>query len=122
NLEGIDFSKYNKTLDDELRVEPIPSEWKDDPSAIPLKKVPVRTDITLTQDGDSGNSQVIWNVAGEDFLPGKGRHWRTHEDGRRRLDKAGRVVKGETRPFYIEPWDDKPSAPINNIWVKNLAG
>ncbi|MEA1868257.1 MAG: DNA methyltransferase, partial [Thermodesulfobacteriota bacterium] len=122
SLAGIDFIKFNKTRDSELQVEPIPNEWKKYPELIPTNKVPIRTDITLTQDGDSGNSQVSWNVFSQDYFPGTGRHWRTHEDGRRRLARAGRVAQGRTRPFYIEPWDDKPAAPYNNIWTKNLAG
>ena len=121
-LDGIDFSKFNKAIDDELRVSPIPTEWRDDPDRIPSGLVPIRTDITLTQDGDSGNAQVPWFIFREEFYPGSGRHWRTHEVGRHRLAKAGRVARGKTRPFYIEPWNDKPSAPINNIWVKSLAG
>lgn len=118
SLAGIDFSKFNKTIDKELRVNAIPKEWKDNSELIPDDRVPIRTDITLTQDGDSGNSQVPWGVFSEDYFPGKGRHWRTHEDGRRRLYRAGRVSKGKTRPFYIEPWNDKPAAPINNIWTE----
>lgn len=122
NLEGIDFGKYNKTIDGELRINSIRSEWKIDPSLIPSDRIPIRTDITLTQDGDSGNSQVPWKLFGEKYFPGKGRHWRTHEQGRQRLYYAGRVSKGKQRPFYIEPWNDKPSAPSNNIWTKSLAG
>ena len=122
SLAGIDFSKFNKTMDSDLRIEPIPSEWRDNPDLIPDGKVPIRTDITLTQDGESENSQVPWNIFSKDYYPGSGRHWRTHEDGRRRLAYAGRVAKGSTRPFFIEPWNDKPSAPINNIWTKSLAG
>ncbi len=122
SLEGVDFSKYNKTMDSEYRVHPVPKEWKEKPELIPDNHVLIRTDITLTQDGESTNSQVPWNVFSDEFYPGKGRHWRTHEKGRQRLWYAGRVSKGKTRPFYIEPWDDKPAAPINNIWTKNLAG
>ncbi len=121
-LDGIDFSKFNKGIDNELRVSPIPTEWREDPDRIPSSIVPIRTDITLTQDGDSGNSQVPWFIFRGEYYPGSGRHWRTHEIGRHRLAKAGRVARGKTRPFYIEPWNDKPSAPINNIWVKSLAG
>lgn len=122
SLAGIDFSKFNKTLDADLRIHSIPREWKDNPDLIPEDRVPIRTDITLTQDGDSGNSQVPWHVFSADYFPGAGRHWRTHEDGRRRLARAGRVAQGKTRPFYIEPWNDKPAAPINNIWTSSLAG
>jgi adenine-specific DNA-methyltransferase len=122
SLEGIDFSKFNKTIDPDLRIESISKEWKDDPEQIPQGRVPVRTDITLTQEGDSGSSQVPWSIFGEEYYPGAGRHWRTHEDGRRRLGCAGRVSKGKQRPFYIEPWNDKPAAPYNNIWTKSLAG
>ena len=122
SLDGIDFSKFNKTIDSQLRIDPIHPEWKDDPDLIPPDRVPIRTDITLTQDGDSGNAQVPWHIFSETYFPGAGRHWRTHTDGRRRLGYAGRVARGKLRPFYIEPWDDKPSAPVNNIWTKSLAG
>jgi adenine-specific DNA-methyltransferase len=122
SLEGIDFSKFNKTIDSNLHIDPIPKKWKEDPDLIPDTKTPIRTDITLTQDGDSGNSQVPWSIFSKDYYPGNGRHWRTHEDGRRRLAFAGRVSRGKTRPFYIEPWNDKPSAPYNNIWTRSLAG
>lgn len=122
NLEGIDFGKFNKTLDEDLRIESIPTEWKEDPSLIPEGRIPIRTDITLTQDGDSGNSQVPWHVFGQEYYPGTGRHWRTHEQGRMRLHYARRVSQGNQRPFFIEPWNDKPSAPYNNIWTKSLAG
>lgn len=122
SLEGIDFSKFNKAVDDEMRVHSIPREWRENAELIPENFTPIRTDITLTQDGDSGNSQVEWRVVGGSYFPGSGRHWRTHEQGRNRLAMAGRVSQGKTRPFYIEPWNDKPAAPINNIWVKSLAG
>ncbi len=122
SLEGIDFSKFNKTIDGQLRVAPLPMEWRDDVSLIPDGLRPIRTDITLTQDGGGESAQVEWNAFGRSYLPGDGRHWRTHEDGRRRIYMAGRVSKGDTRPFFIEPWDDKPAAPINNIWTENLAG
>lgn len=122
SLAGIDFSKFTKTVDSELRLHPMPKEWVDEPELIPNDHIPIRTDITLTQDGDSGNSQVPWNIFSRDYYPGEGRHWRTHEDGRRRLAYAGRVSQGTTRPFFVEPWNDKPAAPINNIWTKSLAG
>lgn len=122
SLEGIDFSKFNKAISEDLRVEPVPSDWREEPELIPEGLTPIRTDITLTQDGDSGNSQVPWNIFRSEYYPGTGRHWRTHKDGRHRLAKAGRVSKGKTRPFFIEPWNDKPAAPINNIWTKSLAG
>ena len=122
SLHDIDFSKFNKAIDEELRIHSIPLEWKENPDQIPDNLIPIRTDITLTQDGDSGNSQIKWSVVGGNYFPGLGRHWRTHEEGRKRLAMAGRVSKGKNRPFYIEPWNDKPSAPVNNIWVKGLAG
>jgi adenine-specific DNA-methyltransferase len=122
SLAGIDFSKFSKMIDSKLKIEIIPRKWRNDTNLIPCDKTPIRTDITLTQEGGTENSQVPWHVFSNDFFPGKGRHWRTHENGRRRVAMAGRVSKGKNRPFYIEPWNDKPSAPINNIWTKGLAG
>lgn len=122
SLAGIDFSKFNKTLDADLRIHSVPTEWKEDPELIPDDRTPIRTDVTLTQDGDPGTAQIPWTLFSKEYLPGSGRHWRTHEHGRRRLAYAGRVAKGNSRPFYIEPWNDKPAAPINNIWTHSLAG
>lgn len=121
SLFEVDYSKYTKAFTPE-GVQQIPKKWREDPSLFPPDWRPFRSDITLTQDGDSGNSQVIWNVCGSDYLPGQGRHWRTHELGRARLYKAGRVNPSMSRPFYIEGFDDSPSTASSNIWTENLAG
>ncbi len=121
SLFEVDYSKYTKAFTPS-GVQQIPKKWRDDPSLFPEGWRPFRSDITLTQDGDSGNSQVIWNVCGSDYLPGQGRHWRTHELGRSRLYKAGRVNPSVSRPFYIEGFDDSPSTASSNIWTESLAG
>ena len=121
DLLDVDYSKYIRAYtSDGVRV--IPKEWRDNPSLIDKTWRPFRSDITLTQDGDSGDSQVSWHVQGRDFLPGRGRHWRTHSDGRERLFKAGRVNPSISRPFYIEGYDDSPATNTANIWTQSLAG
>ena len=117
----VDFSKYTKAFTPE-GVQRIPQEWRDDPSKFPKDWRPFRSDITLTQDGDSGNSQVEWNIHGQPYFPGHGRHWRTHESGRNRLYKAGRVNPSKSRPFFIEGFDDSPSTASTNLWTESLAG
>ena len=88
SLFEVDYSKYTKAFTP-AGVQTIPKEWREDPALFAKGWRPFRSDITLTQDGDSGNSQVGWNVHGIPYLPGHGRHWRTHEIGRERLYKAG---------------------------------
>jgi adenine-specific DNA-methyltransferase len=121
DLFSLDYSKYTKAFTPE-GVKKIPKEWRADPSLFEDEWRPFRSDITLTQDGDSGDSQVAWEVAGKRYFPGEGRHWRTHEKGRTRLDWAGRVNPSDTRPFYIEGYDDTPATNTSNLWTENLAG
>jgi adenine-specific DNA-methyltransferase len=121
NLLEVDYSKNTRAFTPD-GVSGIPKEWRDDPALFEQGWRPFRSDITLTQDGDSGNSQVIWTIEGKSYLPGVGRHWRTHERGRDRLVKAGRVNPSISRPFYIEGYDDSPSTASSNIWTEGLAG
>jgi adenine-specific DNA-methyltransferase len=121
SLFEVDYSKYTKAFTPD-GVETIPKEWREDPSLFAKDWRPFRSDITLTQDGDSGNSQVPWTIDGKTYLPGAGRHWRTHESGRNRIAKAGRVNPSVSRPFYIEGYDDSPSTNSSNLWTESLAG
>ena len=121
DLERVDFSKYTKAFTP-VGVQSIPMEWREDVNLFEKEWRPFRNDITLTQDGDSGDSQVPWVVRGKSFLPGSGRHWRTHESGRNRLVYADRVNPSVKRPFYVEGYDDSPSTNNASIWTKDLAG
>ncbi len=121
DLMDVDYSKNTKAFTPE-GVQKIPSEWREDPSKFPPGWRPFRSDITLTQDGDSGNSQVPWVIHGKKYFPGQGRHWRTHEKGRDRVYMAGRVNPSVNRPFYIEGFDDSPATFSTNLWTESLAG
>ena len=121
SILDVDYTKYTRSFTS-LGVRSIPREWRESPVLIDKTWRPFRSDITLTQDGESGDSQVTWHVEGRDFVPGKGRHWRTHSDGRSRLLKAGRVNSSVSRPFYIEGYDDSPATNTANIWTHSLAG
>ena len=120
-IENIDYSKYVRAFTSD-GVKVIPRDWRENPNQMDKKWRPFRSDITLTQDGESGNRQEIWTVRGRSYVPGKGRHWRTHEKGRDRILKAGRVNPSKSRPFYIEGFDDTPITNAANIWTENLAG
>jgi len=123
NLQDIDYSKYNKALDSNGAVVSIPKEWRIWPNKIPEDWTPFRDDITLTQDGGGEQDNKSWRVFGETFLPGLGRHWRTHHPtGLQRLYFASRVKPGKSRPFYIEGYNDSPSVRTQNIWTESLAG
>ncbi len=121
SLLGVDYSKYRRAFTP-TGVQSIPLEWRENPENFEEGWRPFRNDITLTQDGDSGDSQTPWKLHGKEYLPGKGRHWRTHAEGKDRLLKAGRVNPSNARPFYIESFDDSPSTNSANVWMENLAG
>ena len=121
SIVEVDYSKYRRAFTPN-GIQAIPSEWRRNPESFQDGWRPYRDDITLTQDGESGDSQIPWSVQGKNYIPGSGRHWRTHELGRDRLLKAGRVNPGNARPFYIESYDDSPSTNSANIWTENLAG
>ena len=121
NILDVDYTKYTRAFTSR-GVQVIPREWRDNPIRIDKSWRPFRSDITLTQDGDSGDSQLPWVVDGRNYLPGKGRHWRTHSDGRDRLLRAGRVNASISRPFYIEGYSDSPATNVANIWTQRLAG
>jgi len=121
DLINVDFPKYTKAYTP-IGTQKIPKEWREEPSKFDVNWRPFRSDITLTQDGESGNSQIAWELQGRAYYPGAGRHWRTHDKGRERLYKAGRVNPSASRPFYIEGFDDSPSTNSSNIWTENLAG
>ena len=120
SLLEVDYSK-NRRAFTPTGVRDIPQEWRENPERFQEGWRPFRNDITLTQDGESGDSQTPWRVQGKEYVPGKGRHWRTHEQGRGRLSKAGRVNPGNSRPFYIESYDDSPSTNSANIWTENTS-
>ena len=121
SLSEVDYSKYRRAFTP-TGVQSIPKEWREAPERFEDGWRPYRDDITLTQDGESGDSQTPWTIQNKDYLPGSGRHWRTHADGRNRLLKAGRVNLGNARPFYIESYDDSPYTNSANMWTENLAG
>lgn len=121
DLERLDFGKYTKAFT-ENGVESIPKEWRVNTKLFEEGWRPFRSDITLTQDGEASEGQVPWLVAGKRYVPGAGRHWRTHEKGRHRLAFADRVNPSANRPFFIEGFDDSPSTNTANIWTENLAG
>jgi adenine-specific DNA-methyltransferase len=123
SLADVDYSKYTKAWDNFGEVQVIPPEWRVSPESIPQDWRPFRDDITLTQDGGGENENKEWEVSGFKFVPGLGRHWRTHHPkGLQRLYEAGRVKPGKTRPFYIEGYNDSPSVANQNIWIEGLAG
>ena len=121
DLDRVDFGKYTKAFTPE-GVKPVPKSWRDNTGLFQDGWRPFRSDITLTQDGETSEGQVQWRVAGKNYVPGKGRHWRTHAKGRKRLEFSDRVNPSANRPFFIEGFDDSPSTNTGNIWTENLAG
>ena len=120
-LEDVDFDKYRKAELPDGTVRELTEEERNNPALIPRGHRPFRDDITMTQDGESGEGQVPYEVEGKTFYPGSGRHWRTGTEGRERLKQLRRVVSGKDRPFFKAYWDDTPLSVMNNIW-SDLSG
>ena len=121
SLWTVDYEKYTKAEFADRSIRKLTSEERNNPDLLQKDARPFRDDITLTQDGESGEGQEEWKIDDKSYFPGTGRHWRTGKNGREQLLKVGRVVTGNNRPFYKSYWDDTAPAPFNNIWT-DMAG
>ncbi|XAM00111.1 site-specific DNA-methyltransferase [Phycisphaeraceae bacterium D3-23] len=76
----------------------------------------------LSAQGTSGNTSDF-ELAGVDFSPPKNSHWKTTENGIRRLIESCRAVMIGKSARYKRYLDDFPIYPISNIWTDtNVSG
>jgi adenine-specific DNA-methyltransferase len=58
---------------------------------------------------------------GKEYDPGERAHWKTSEEGRRRLNGAGRLMTIGKMPYYVRYLDDFAAFPVNNVWNDTAA-
>jgi len=68
-LIDVDYDKYRKVEMPNGSVRSLTSEEKSDPSLISMGHRPFRDDITLTQEGESAEGQVPFELDGKFFIP-----------------------------------------------------
>ncbi len=88
-----------------------------DPSLLPEGSEPYRlSDFTSPRVRTSRSGYFEIEVGGRKFLPNKG-EWKTHREGVKRLDLAGRLEALGTTPAYVRKINDFRAFPINNLWT-----
>lgn len=70
----------------------------------------------LVSSGESENLGYKFHFNGKDYHCGPNRHWKTTEEGMRRLAKQGRIYSSENTLKFIRYHDDYPVSPLLNIW------
>ena len=75
----------------------------------------------LTSPGASARDSTL-TIRGKTYLPLAARHWRTHPQGLRRLDRAWRTIKAVTVPSYLRFFDDFPMSQVKNVWDDTTTG
>jgi adenine-specific DNA-methyltransferase len=76
----------------------------------------------LSGQGETSSGSFIIKFNGNDFLPPKGRHWSTNDNGIKNLIKAKRVIQQGKGLAYKRFEDDYPVMPIVNVWNDTIIG
>ena len=74
-----------------------------------------RPDQVTSQGATAHGSQPI-EFDGKTYQPPPNTHWKTTEDGMRRLAAANRLLFGPRTISYVRYLDDFPVAPMDNAW------
>lgn len=76
----------------------------------------------LYSDGATSSGGFEIELDGATYVPPAGAHWKTHEEGMRRLLAERRVfLKGRTAR-YVRYFDDFPYFPLTNAWADTSFG
>jgi len=76
----------------------------------------------LSGQGETTSGSFEISFEGKKFLPPKGRHWSTNENGIKNLIKANRVLQQGKGLAYKRFEDDYPVMPIVNVWNDTIIG
>ena len=71
----------------------------------------------LISAGTSSGGPQTFQFAGRTFVTPSNAHWKTHEQGLKRLALASRIVQVGNRLEYKRFFDDFPYIPLDNIWT-----
>ncbi len=115
-------SKYDKALDDSLRVHIVPKEIRSGLQEVPDEWNPFRHgDITSQRQGrdntEAGAMSFPFHVEGENFVPSRGRGWTTTLTGMTRLSKASRIELTGSNISYRRFLKDFAAFPLTNVWT-----
>ena len=123
-LEGAE--KYDKAVDDSLRVHYMSKEHRAGQDSLPSNWRAFRNgDITSQRQGrdnsEMGAMSFPFEVNGKDYAPAKGRGWTTTVVGMSRLRRSARIdVTGSTLS-YRRFINDFSAFPLTNLWT-DVAG
>jgi adenine-specific DNA-methyltransferase len=108
----------NLELSDGSR-RPMTKDEKDDPSSIPLGSRIFAYDNTRSQSGVDKTRYPV-EIGGKTYRPDPG-VWKTHEEGMKRLIRAGRISAGPSTLSYVRYLDDFPAMALNNVWTDSIS-
>jgi adenine-specific DNA-methyltransferase len=75
----------------------------------------------LISEGRTTVGAYAFVFEGKTYDPGERAHWKTSDDGRKRLNAAGRLMPVGKMPYYVRYLDDFAAFPINNVWNDTAA-
>jgi adenine-specific DNA-methyltransferase len=76
----------------------------------------------LTSRGAGGDTVFPFEFGNDEHLPARGRHWRTHLDGLKKLALISRIEMLGTLPRFVKFLDDFSLFQLNNIWTDVSTG
>jgi len=71
----------------------------------------------LMSQGETLSGSFSYRYGDTEYTPGPGYHWKTTEEGLKRLDYAGRFIPVGTWLKYRRYLDDYPVTTLDNIWL-----
>lgn len=89
---------------------------RDDVSAIPAG-YRIFDGTPLVSDGEAKEGRQSFDFEGRVYMTPPGTHWKTTQQGLRRLAAQDRIVAIGKRIEYKRYYDDFPYLPLDNIWL-----
>ncbi len=73
--------------------------------------------ISLESGGWSDSGSLPFSYQGKQYVPRNNAHWKTTQDGLRKLDVSNRIVISGNTLRYVMYQDDFPVLPFSNMWT-----
>ena len=70
----------------------------------------------LVSEGASEKGSLPFDYQGKKYYPAKGTHWKTSQDGLKKLADKGRLIAVGNTLAYVRYVDDFPVTEFNNVW------
>ncbi len=75
----------------------------------------------LQSEGRSGDQPAV-SFQGKRFRPNRNAHWKTHEEGMKRLARAGKLVQSGKTLSHRLYWDSFSAKTLDNVWLDTQSG